>query len=119
MVTRQQHLDTSIDFLVSTKVGNIHDVQQGGLRKVHSPRRGDYLRIISLSYSQVLMWGEHVIDFAISKVEVAKIQRCNLILVCLNCAYPLWKVLHNQGVFKISGHAISIYCVTQRWDIGG
>jgi hypothetical protein len=103
MVTRKQQLDTGIDFLVSTKVGNLHDVQQGGLREVHSPRLGDYLRILPLSSGQVLMWGEHVIDFAISEVEVAKLQRCNLILVCSNCAYPLREVRRNQGVFKSLG----------------
>jgi hypothetical protein len=89
MVTRKQQLDIDIDFLVSTKVGNLHDIQQGGLREVHSPRLRDYLRILPLSSGQVLMWGDHVIYFSISEVEVAKLQRYNLILVCLNCAYPL------------------------------
>jgi hypothetical protein len=65
------------------------------------------------------MWGDHVIDFAISKVEVAKLQHCNLILVCSNCAYPLREVHRNQGVFKISGHAVLIYCAAQGWNIGG
>jgi hypothetical protein len=65
------------------------------------------------------MWGEHVIDFAISEVEVSKIQCCNLILVCSNYAYPLREVHRNQGVFEISGHIVLIYCVAQRWNIGG
>jgi hypothetical protein len=61
------------------------------------------------------MWGENVINFVIFEVEVAKLQCCNLILVCSNCAYPLRKVRSDQGVFKISGHAFSIYCAAQRW----
>jgi hypothetical protein len=65
------------------------------------------------------MWGEHTINFAISKVEVAKLERCNIILVYSNCGYPLREVHHNQGVFKISGHTVSIYYTAQRWNIGG
>jgi hypothetical protein len=65
------------------------------------------------------MWGEHVIDIEISEVEVAELQRCNLILVCSSCAYPLREVHHNQGVFEISSHVVSIYCAAQRWNIGG
>jgi hypothetical protein len=43
MVTRKKQLDIGINFLMSTKVGNHHDVQQGGMHEVHSPRLGDYL----------------------------------------------------------------------------
>jgi hypothetical protein len=65
------------------------------------------------------MWGEHVIDFSVAEVEVVEIQRCNLVLVCVNCADPLWEVRSDQGVLEISGHAISIYCTAQRWYVGG
>jgi hypothetical protein len=65
------------------------------------------------------MWGEHAIDFAISKVEVAKLQHRNLILVCLNCAYPLQEVCRNQGVLEVYGLDVSIYYAAHRWYIGG
>jgi hypothetical protein len=103
MVTRKQQLDTDIDFLVSTKVGNLHDIQQGGLREVRSPLLGDYLRILSLSYGQVLMWGECVIDFVIAEVEFAKLQRCNIILVCSNCADPLRRYVVTKAYSKSLG----------------
>jgi hypothetical protein len=89
------------------------------MHEVHSPRLGDYLEIHPLSFGQVLMWGEHVIDFAIFKVEVTKLQHCNLILFCSNYVYPFREVRRIQGVFKISRHAILIYCVSYRCNIGG
>jgi hypothetical protein len=73
----------------------------------------------SLILGQVLMWGEHVVNFVISEVEVVKLQCHNLILVCSNYAYPLWEVRRDQGVFEISGHVVSIYCTAQGWNIGG
>jgi hypothetical protein len=66
------------------------------------------------------MWGEHVIDFSVAEVEVTELQRCNLVLVCSNCTDPLREVRSDQGVLKISGHAVSIYCrseVVCRWVI--
>jgi hypothetical protein len=43
MVIRKQQLDTGIDFLVSSEVWDLHDIQHGGLCEVHHPRLGDYL----------------------------------------------------------------------------
>jgi hypothetical protein len=63
------------------------------------------------------MWGEHVVNFAISEDEVTKLQCHNLMLVCSNCAYSFQEVRRNQGVFEVSGHAISIYCDAQGWNI--
>jgi hypothetical protein len=65
------------------------------------------------------MWGEHVIDFVISEVEVAELQCCNLILVYSNCVDPLREVRSDQGILKISRYIVSIYCATQRWYVGG
>jgi hypothetical protein len=65
------------------------------------------------------MWGKHVIEIPVAEVEVAKIQRCNLFLVCVNCTYPLWEVRSEQGVLKVSRHTIVIYCASQRWYICG
>jgi hypothetical protein len=65
------------------------------------------------------MWGEYVIDFSVTEVEVDELQRCNLVLVCSNCADPLWEVRSDQGVLEIYGHAILIYCAAQRWYVGG
>jgi hypothetical protein len=98
---------------VSSEVRNLHDIEQGGLHEVHIPRLGDYLRIIPLSPSQVVMWGENVVNFAISKVEVSKLQHRNIILVCSDYVYPLREVRSDQGVFKIFGHVVSIYYATQ------
>jgi hypothetical protein len=53
--------------------------------------------------------GEHVIEFLVVEVEVAKLQHCNLVLVCSNCTDPLQEVCSDQGVLEISGYAISIY----------
>jgi hypothetical protein len=55
------------------------------------------------------MWGEHVIDFRISKFEFAKLKCCNLILVCSNCAYPLGELRRNEGVFEISRYDVSLF----------
>jgi hypothetical protein len=65
------------------------------------------------------MWGEHVIDFSVAEVEVTELQCCNLVLVFSNYADPLHEVHSDQGVLEISGHAISIYYATQRWNVGG
>jgi hypothetical protein len=95
---------------VSSEVRNLHDIEQGRLREVMGPQLGDYLRILPLSLSHVLMWEEHVVKFVIFEVEVAKLQRRNLILVCSNCAYPLREVRSDQGILKISRYVVSIYC---------
>jgi hypothetical protein len=100
---------------VSSEVRNLHDIEQGGLHEVMGPRLGHYLRILPLSLGQVLMWGEHVVNFAISEVEFAKLQCRNLILVYVNYAYPLQEVCSDQGILKIFRYAISIYCTDQRW----
>jgi hypothetical protein len=52
------------------------------------------------------MWGEHVVNFPVAEVEVAKLQRCNLFLVCVNCAYPLREVRSDQGILKISRYTV-------------
>jgi hypothetical protein len=117
MVTRQQQLDTCIYLLVSSKVRNLHDVEQGGLREVMGPLLRDDLQILPFGSGEVLMQGEHVVGFAISKVEVSKLQRCNLILVCSHCVDPLREVRSDQGVVEVSGHTVSIYCTTQRGNI--
>jgi hypothetical protein len=59
---------------------------------------------------QVFMWGEHVVDLPITEVEVAKLQRCNIFLVCADCVYPLREVHSDQSVLKFSGHTVSIDC---------
>jgi hypothetical protein len=55
------------------------------------------------------MWGEHVVDLHVVEVEVAKLQCYNIILVCVNCAYPLREVCSNQVILEVSGHTVSIY----------
>ena len=64
------------------------------------------------------MWGENVVNFSISKVEVTKLQRYNLILVCTSCVYPLREVRSDQGILKISRYVVTVYNTTQRWYIG-
>jgi hypothetical protein len=59
--------------MVSSEVWDFHDVQQGELREVHCPQLRDDLQILSFSFGQVFVWGEHAIDLTISEVEVAKL----------------------------------------------
>jgi hypothetical protein len=100
MVTRQQQLDICIYLLVSSKVGNLHDIQQGGMSKVHSPLLRDDLQVFPFTSSQVLMWGEHFIDFVIFEVEVVELQCCNLILVCSNYVDPLGRYVVTKAYSK-------------------
>jgi hypothetical protein len=65
------------------------------------------------------MWCEHVIEFFVAKVEFIELQRYNLVLVFSNYVDPLRKVHNDQGVLEISRHIISIYCISQRWYVGG
>jgi hypothetical protein len=58
------------------------------------------------------MRDKNVIEFSVVEVEVVELQHCNLVWVCLNYAGPLQDVRSDQGVLKISGNSISIYCVT-------
>jgi hypothetical protein len=61
------------------------------------------------------MWGEHDVDLPIAEVEVAKLQRCYILLIYVNCTYPLQEVRSDQFILKVSGHTASVYCATKRW----
>jgi hypothetical protein len=61
------------------------------------------------------MWGEHVVDLPVAEVEVAKLQRCNLFLICVNYVYPFREVRSDQSILKLYGHTVSIDCATQKW----
>jgi hypothetical protein len=98
MEVQQQEINAHVNLLVPSKMGYLHYVQDGGLREVHSPWLGDYPRLLPLHSSQIPMMCEHVKVLAVSQVEVTYIQRQNLILLRLACAYPLREVRSNQGV---------------------
>jgi hypothetical protein len=53
----------------------------------------------------------------ISEVEVIELQHYDLILLCLNCAYPLREVRSDHGVLELSLYTITIHYVSQRQDV--
>jgi hypothetical protein len=56
------------------------------------------------------MWGEHAVNLPVTEVEVAKLQRCELILINTNYVHLSRMVRSDQRIFKVSGNTVLIDC---------
>jgi hypothetical protein len=67
------------------------------------------LGVLSFCNSQVLVWGYHTVNLAISKVKITKFQRGELLLVNMNCVHPFREVRSDYSIVEVSGYSISIH----------
>jgi hypothetical protein len=51
VVARQDYLNTCIDFLVTSEMWDLHDVQQSGMCEVHSPLLRGEIQVLALGSS--------------------------------------------------------------------
>jgi hypothetical protein len=93
---------------MSSKVWDLHHIEQCGLCEVLGPWLWDNLQIFPFSPGQILVQGKHSVSLPFAKVEVTELQRYKLILVSSNCTYPFQEVRYDQSIVKIFGHVVSV-----------
>jgi hypothetical protein len=117
MVARQEEFNTSVNLLMSIKVGDLHHVQDRGSREILNPRLGDYLGLLPSRLHHLPLRHEHRIVLPISEVEVIDLERWDQSQLGSNCVYPLQEVLSDEHVLKVTWDIVMDNYTSQRRSV--
>jgi hypothetical protein len=119
MVAPQEEFKARVNLLMSSKVGDLHHVQDRQPCNLFNPWLGNNLGLLPHHLHQVPMWCKHHIFLSVSKVEITNLEIWDQSQLRSNCVYPLREVNSDMCVLKVTRDVVMNNYASQMWDVFG